>query len=220
MQAWSEAPESFKKKAEAAGLKPHIDEESHAVNYEEDWSSGSYTPDMAEEIDTFIDMLVERHPGNEALVRSIAACMMEPMKAEADKQAALATARIACYLVKTEKGYLLARVHALLHAIPRLALVNGLSSMRHSARECGLSVEWVRRSRNQWCDILGIKAPLEGTKPEECCKKLKQAALTRHWRNQKFIVKPIQTSKPIQCPQNPTLSTPPSNSHSSSQLAA
>lgn len=43
-----------------------------------------------------------------------------------------------------------AHVHALMHCEPRIAKMNGFPSLHSSAKECGVSAEYMRRLRNKY----------------------------------------------------------------------
>lgn len=186
--AWENAPQSFKDEAAQKGLAPEIpNEEGMAIDFNDNYRSSSYTPDMAELLDDFIDEIIEKFGSRNAdLIRAIATELKKPMEEELARHRSLLLNRVACYLVSDEKGNLLARVHALLHSVPRLAAVNGFSSMRASARRCGVSPEWLRRKRDSWCDLLEIERPADGIKSEDAKLKYQTNALNNHWRNKKF----------------------------------
>jgi hypothetical protein len=109
------------------------------------------------------------------------------MREEMERDRASAIGRIACYLVKgRDGGNILARIHSLLHAIPRLAAITGFPSLRESSKACGASVQWIKIGRDKWCDILEIPIPVEGTKKPETKAKYRQHAKTKHWRKTKY----------------------------------
>lgn len=170
-------------------------------------SPSFYTPDMASALDTHVDQLVEKHGfENEKLIRAIAKDLQGPMNEEISKNQALTLGRVACYLAKSEKNNVLARIHALLHSIPRLATMVGFSSMRKSAIECRVSCEWIRRSRDRWCEILELPVPADGRKSEEAKEKYHLNGTTNHWRTQRYQ---NQTKPNLPCPiPKPTKLTP------------
>jgi hypothetical protein len=81
-----------------------------------------------------------------------------------------------------------ARAHGLAHAA-RMASLNGLRSLRHSALLCGVSVEWMRRVAWKWCDLLELP-PLEGAKSAEARAAYAHDKRTNHWRNKKCTLSP------------------------------
>jgi hypothetical protein len=170
------------------GLGPDVpDASGMAMEYNDTYSATSHAPNMAETLDQFVDLVIEKFGGQNAiLIRAIAYELQKPMQDELVRNRANLLGRVSCYLVQDEKGNLKARVHALLHSIPRLAAENGFPSMRSSAKVCGVSPEWLRRKRDSWCDLLEIERPANGTKSEEAKLKYRSNALTNHWRNQTF----------------------------------
>jgi hypothetical protein len=186
--AWENSPPEFKQKAALLGLQPEIpDTTGMAMEYNDNYSASAHIPDMADSLDQFVDMVIERFGGQHAsFIRAIADALKKPMEEELVRNRANLLGRVSCYLVQDEKGNLKARVHALLHSIPRLAAENGFPSMRSSAKVCGVSPEWLRRKRDSWCDLLEIERPANGTKSEEAKLKYRANALTNHWRNQRF----------------------------------
>lgn len=192
--AWDAAPEAFKRKAALMGIgfeaegvpgmameydetKSRVNAPNHAPSF--------FTPDMADSLDTVVDELIEKYGSQNAeLIRSVAEDLKKPMNDEIEKSGALMLGRIAMYMVKSETNNIYARSHALLHAIPRLAAKNGYASMRQSAKACGVSPEWMRRTRDWWVNALGIKAPVEGVKSDEAKERYRQNGLQNHWRHQ------------------------------------
>jgi len=199
--AWEKAPESFRKAAESAGVEgPELDRTSQAMEYEEGYLSASTTPDMARDIDTHVDELVEKHGvENEELVRAVAADLKKPMDLEIERGRSLMLGRVVMHLVRSETSNVLAGVHGLMHAIPRLAAANGFTSMRKSALACNVSQEWIRKSRNRWCHTMGVEIPVEGRKSPEACAKYSKCGKENHWTRQKFTdtpTKQCQTNLP------------------------
>jgi hypothetical protein len=80
-----------------------------------------------------------------------------------------------------------ARAHGLAHAA-RMAPLNGLRSLRHSAELCNVSVEWLRRVAWKWCDLLELP-PLEGAKSAEARAAYSKDKQTNHWRTKKCTLK-------------------------------
>jgi hypothetical protein len=185
-KAWADAPDDFKKGAEALGLKCKVESKfGNALEFHDNILATSHTPDMADLIDTHVDRLIEKYGVQYAdLINDVAKDLREPMEAELHKRRALLLAQVAGYLVKTPTRNILARVHQLLHAIPRLASSNGYHSMRQSARECGVSVEWIRRGRREFCEALGLPIPVENKKSEIAKRKYSKSGKDNHWRNQ------------------------------------
>lgn len=195
-RAWEGAPESFKKAARARGLELDIEQrEGVVLEFNETHPSTAYIPDVAADIDTHIDRLIEKYgAANEGLIRAISQDLQEPMRREIEQSRGLMLGRIACYLAKGESTNVMARIHAILHSIPRLAIQVGYTSLRHSSRECGCSVEWLRKKRDQICHELGLPIPVDAQKKPEAKRKYKEAALGigfkpngekySHWRKQ------------------------------------
>jgi len=186
--AWENAPLEFREKAAMLGLHPDIPKsEGMAMEYNDNYSSAAASPDMADCLDEHVDRVIEKFGTKHAdFIRAIADELKKPMDEELVRNRANLLGRVSCYLVQDEKGNLRARVHALLHSIPRLAAENGFPSMRASAKVCGVSPEWLRRKRDSWCDLLEIERPANGCKSEEAKLKYRQNALNNHWRNQTF----------------------------------
>lgn len=203
LAAYADAPESFLKAAERRRVgKASIDEPSKSLEYKENYLSASYEPDMAELIDTKVDRLIEKHGFQyEKIIRDVVASLEEPIKEQIEKSRAQMLGRVACYLVKAEAQNVLARVHSLLHAIPKMAAANGFKSMRESARVCKVSAQWIKISRDRWCWVLGIPVPEEGTKSEDAKVKYRENANGNHWRGQKVMGKNGDQAK-IKCPKN------------------
>lgn len=187
LRAWEDAPEDFKRAASKLGLTASIDPDSTAIEYDENRMSASYMIDPADAIDTKIDQLIERHGvQHEAVIRDVIHEMTKDRKIEEGRARSLAIARIASFLVKGQERSILARIHQLLHSVPRLASINGFGSMRESARICGVSPEWMRKGREELCKLLDLPIPEEGRKSNEVREKYSQNGKTNHWRFQKF----------------------------------
>lgn len=195
--AWESAPKSFKKQAAALGLdvSPNNSEDPGVMEYDETASrvnrpghTPSFSvPDMANQLDSHIDRLVEKYGfKNEKLVRDIAEDLKAPMLIEIEQNRALLLGRAISLLVKSESRNILARVHQIMHAIPRLATISGFSSMRESARECGVTCEWIRKGRDRVCEDLGLPIPTEGRKSNEARVKYQNNGKNNHWRHQTF----------------------------------
>ena len=194
--AWESAPQEFKREAALMGLHPEIpDPEGMAMEYSDAYSSNAQMPDMAGAVDQEVDCLIEElankyhwsleQRAQYTIIIKEAFCWLKKlMGEELIRNRANLLGRVSCYLVQDEKGNLRARVHALLHSIPRLAAENGFPSMRSSAKVCGVSPEWLRRKRDSWCDLLEIERPACSTKSESAKLKYRANALNNHWRNQ------------------------------------
>jgi hypothetical protein len=196
--AWESAPSEFKEQAALLGLHCDVpDQNGMALDYNDNFSTSAHTPDMAVAIDDYVDYIIEelgkkynwsteQRNAYALIIRETTAWLRKPMEDELIRSRANLLGRVSCYLVQDEKGNLRARVHALLHSIPRLAAENGFPSMRASAKVCGVSPEWLRRKRDSWCDLLELERPANGTKSEEAKLKYRANALDNHWRNQTF----------------------------------
>lgn len=195
--AWENAPVEFKKAAALLGIHCDVpDQNGMALDYNDNFSTSAHTPNMADYLDGYVDEVIEEFVHDQkwleytlilpVLIKAIAAILRKPMEMELIRSRANLLGRVSCYLVQDEKGNLKARVHALLHSIPRLAAENGFPSMRASAKVCGVSPEWLRRKRDSWCDLLELERPATGTKSEEAKAKYRTNALDNHWRKQSF----------------------------------
>jgi len=186
--AWDNAPNEFKRDAAMSGIHCDVPEQSGmSLEYNDNFSTCAHSPDMADTLDQYVDHIIERFGGQYAsIIRTIANELKKPMEQELIRSRANLLGRVSCYLVQDEKGNLRARVHALLHSIPRLAAENGFPSMRASAKVCGVSPEWLRRKRDSWCDLLELERPANGTKSDEAKLKYRANALGNHWRRQSF----------------------------------
>lgn len=188
LEAWENSPEGWKAQAAEMGLAPHVDnKEGHAMEFEPNYASAGYSVDIAAALDSQVDELVEIH-GDAA--RKIIEDVVERLVDIADKKVeqnnSLKLARVVMMLVSGGKKNVLAKVHSLMHAVPRLAIPCGYSSMRASSRECGVSVEWIRRGREQFCEMLEVPIPIENAKSEAAKKRYSESASTNHWRHQLY----------------------------------
>ena len=189
---WEKAPDSWKKKVDELGLTAEAETMSAAVEIHEGSQTMSYTPDMAATIDTHLDLIIETIGFKyEPIIRKTAEMLMMPMAREIEMERGMMLGRVTGFILKADKRNALARVHQILHAIPRLAAANGFPTMRASARECGCSVEWIKRGRDECCTALQIPIPVDGTKSAIAKVRYKMKAKMDHWRLRKF--KPTQT---------------------------
>lgn len=173
------------------GIGPKLDTQNgQAMEYKEGYVTDCVTPNMADDLDTQIDILLEKYGAHhEEVIRAVVKDLKAPMELEIERSRALMLGRVACYLVKSEHKNVLARVHQLLHAIPRLAMINGFRSMRASARICGVSAQWIKIGRDNWCEVLGIPIPHESQKTEQAKGKYRANANSNHWRAQRVSAK-------------------------------
>ncbi len=190
-KAWEESPESFKIEAARAGIQvcPEDYDSPGVREYDDNFPTSAQTPDMADSLDKHIDYVIEKFGVQHAgFIKAVAEELKKPMQAEITRNQAEVLGRIAGYLIymESEKGNILARIHALLHSIPRFAIRAGFPSMRASAKVCKVSPEWMRRKRDQWCILMGITPPAAGCKTPEAKKKYSENARTNHWRNQTY----------------------------------
>lgn len=210
-EEWKRAPESWKQKVAELGIGPECETMSAAVEVHEGAETMSYAPDMAATIDTHLDLIIETIGFKyEPIIRKTADMLMQPMAREIEMERGMMLGRVTGFILKADKRNALARVHQILHAIPRLAAANGFPTMRASARECGCSVEWIKRGRDECCNALQIPIPAEGQKSAIAKVRYKMKAKMDHWRLRKF--KPTQT-KPCNLiqPNSPlTLAAPAS----------
>jgi hypothetical protein len=194
MEAWENAPEEFRKEAALRGLNPELEdpEALDVKEFNDNYLCTAIIPDMAATLDQYVDCVIEKHGIQYAvLIRNVFEDLKIPMNEEITKERANLLGRIAGYLIymEREKGNMLSRLHALLHAVPRFAQEAGFSSMRASAKACSVSPEWLRRKRDEWCAVLGVDPPSDGVKSDEAKQKYKKNATDNHWRKQKYSVK-------------------------------
>ena len=187
-EAWENAPEDFKVQATAAHLTPHVDDkEGHAMEFEANYASAGYTIDIAAALDSQVDELCEIH-GDKArkIIQDVVDRLVDLADKKVEQNNSLKLARVVMMLVSGGKKNVLAKVHSLMHAVPRLAIPCGFSSMRASARECAVSQTWIANGRKQFCEMLEIPIPSDSTKSDEAKEKYRKTATTNHWRNQRF----------------------------------
>jgi hypothetical protein len=186
--AWASAPPEFKRQAEAFGLVPEGNNtDGMAMEYNDNYASQAHTPSMSDALDQYVDHVIETLGVEHAVViRSAYILLRKPMDEEVVRSRSNLLARVAMLLCFDEKGNLRARVHALLHSIPRLSSQAGFPSMRSSAKLCGVSPEWLRRKRDGWCDALELERPTHGVKSDPAKLKYRINALRNHWRNQTY----------------------------------
>jgi hypothetical protein len=186
LAAWEAAPPEFKQQASKMGIQALPTAfNSMAMEFHDGFKTTAYTPDVARSIDSFCDTLVEILGGeNEEIIRKVSAAYEVVMEREAESYRAILLNRVVFEMVRTEGQNLTAKVHALMHSIPTMAATNGFGSMRESARACNVSVEWLRKQRNEWCSQLGIPVPEEGKKSRAACVKYAENANQNHWKRQ------------------------------------
>jgi|LakMenEpi03Aug12_release.lakeMendotaPanAssembly.Ray.scaffolds.fasta_scaffold00471_104 hypothetical protein len=181
-KAWQDAPESFKRSAGSLGIEADPERRTGvAMAFDEARDTVSHTPDFAEQIDSTVEKLIERH-GNESLVREIVASLEEPMKMESYRTQAGAIIRVVSWLIMCPKGNARARIHGVMHSIPGLPQSSNIRSLRESAKICGVSPEWMKQARDQACEWLGLPVPANEKKSEEAKAKYR---LRPHWRHAK-----------------------------------
>lgn len=191
-KAWEDAPEIFKTKAALLGMEcdPGHSESLDVEEFNDNLLSTAVRPDMAAALDLHVDFVVEKYADRvpAVLIRNIAEDLSAPMYREQERNKADLLGKIAGNLIyiPREKGNILARIHALIHSIPRYAKEAGFTSMRASAKACRVSPEWLRRNRDQWCVLLDIEPPVVGTKTDTAKKKYTDNAKSNHWRYQKY----------------------------------
>ncbi len=191
LEEWEKAPEAWKEQAKSAGLEAHVDnKEGHAMEFEPNYASAGYSIDIAKVLDSQVDELVEIH-GDAArkIIQDVVDRLVDIADKKVEQNNSLKLARVVMMLVSGGKKNVLAKVHSLMHAVPRLAVPCGYSSMRASARECGVSVTWISKGREQFCEMLEIPIPVESTKSDEAKAKYREVATTpgRHWRRQSYV---------------------------------
>lgn len=139
-----------------------------------------------ESLDTHADELMERFGLTAKAAQAIAGECAQKVNRALMEVRAEQLARIVGFLLAGGENPL-AKIHALMHAIPAMARLNNVRSLRHSAEICKaagvkVSVEWISRLRERWCRTLGIPVPPESTKSGEAIAKYSQNAQTNHWR--------------------------------------
>lgn len=184
-KAWEEAPEEWKRQASKMSISAAVPSyQSMSLEYQEAYVHGNasdHMPDM--DIDSFVDLLIERHGGEFAeVIKAVADDYRKIIIYETERMRSLLLARVTAVLVQAGSKNAQARIHGLMHSIPRLASANGFQSMRASAKACGVSVEWIRKSRDAWCSELELPVPVEGRKSAEAKAKYKANSETNHWR--------------------------------------
>lgn len=212
LQSWNDAPASFKESARdriaelekemqrLKRLEPHIEAEHQEVmEYQVNYHTAGYTVDIAGALDSQVDVLVEIH-GDDArpIIQDVVNRVTELAEQKVAQDNSLKLARVVMWLVQSDgKTNMSARSHALMHSIPRMAVHCGFPSMRASARECKVSVEWIRKSRLLLCKQLNLPIPEESSKSDEAKLKYKEAGTNGHWRRQIFKPKPPTPCRPI-----------------------
>lgn len=197
-RAWSEAPESFKQEALDCGVNMDCDgRPSDALPFEEGSSAASYTPDMADTLDEHVDGVIEKHGGQFALlIRSVADDLKTPMILEIARNRALLLGRVVTTILHGGRKNMMARIHGLLHCLPGLAEEHGYFSLSKSATACGVSRQWMTRSRDGWCHRLCIPIPALNKKSPEAINKYRVAAIRDHWRRRAFTLKSMTSCTP------------------------
>ena len=183
--AWKNADPEFLSQARKLGIGPSVDTDLERVEnaalftreHELDVETKAAPGSFVDELDSEMDILIEEvGPEHAKLVMEVVHRLHGPLIRRLDLGRMQMISTIVCILVHCETANLRARIHQLLHSIPRLAVINGFSSMNKSAEACGVSREWIRRGRDEWCERLGIPVPEEGKKAGCNRKKLKLAA--------------------------------------------
>jgi len=137
--------------------------------------------DFAGGADKLPDLLRERFGVTREQADGIAAMVSGLIRREVSAESGLMLRRAIGFFLLP--GNLLVRAHALAHAA-RMAAASGFRSLRHSAQECGVSVEAVRKVAWTWVKVLNLP-PLEGAKSDEARARYREDKKTNHWRNQK-----------------------------------
>lgn len=150
-------------------------------------------PDMADLCDGLADQMQEAYGLDPATADGVAEFIGQRVERATHEVYAMLLARIVGELIQGTSNQQ-ARAHALLHAVPGLAALNGFTSMRRSAQECGCSVEWIRKMRARWCEALGLPIPEESSKSAEAREKYSLKAKTNHWR--KRTCEPLKSTEP------------------------
>lgn len=160
------------------------------------------TDSNMESLDTHADELMEKHGLRADVARAIAEDCAEKVRRASTEVKAEQLARIVGFLLSGNENPL-AKLHALMHAIPSMARLNNVRSLRHSAEICkeagvAVSVEWISRLREKWCAMLQIPVPAESTKSAEAIAKYTDNAKKNHFRKKicKTQIQPTQPPKP------------------------
>lgn len=205
-EAWEACGPEFRAKCEAIGIRgdSDIDGESHALEYHPEYINASYCEDYALSIDTRLDELTEIHGADARPIINAVMSDLQILVVEREKKEfSLKLSRVIMMILGSEKKNVLAVIHQIIHAIPGLARHAGFPSLRSSAKECGVSPEWMRKGRDAAAQMLDIPVPHEGRKSDEAKEKYKLAATERHWRRQIFSSK-SQTATNHTTPNEPT----------------
>jgi hypothetical protein len=142
----------------------------------------SVRQDMAGHIDKLDNWLCEKFGVTPVQAKEIAVWHALAVHRKVRVETALTLRRVIGFFLLPE-GSLLVRAHALAHAA-RMASINGLTSLRHSAELCRVSVEAIRKVAWQWIALLNLP-PLEAAKSEEAKERYAEDKKTNHWRTQK-----------------------------------
>jgi hypothetical protein len=147
------------------------------------------TVDFAAVVDTRSDRLRERFGLSLVQAKGVSDYIGELIQEELTAQSAQLLARIVGYFLLSSEN-LMARAHGLAHAA-RMSASNGLVSLRHSAKICGCSPEWMRRVAWKWCVTLDLP-PLEGAKSPAARAAYSKDKLSNHYRKKKCTLQSLQ----------------------------
>ena len=150
-----------------------------------DWHSGAEI-DFAAAVDQLGDELAQNFGVTRQQGAALAAFIERRTTDALRERHSLMLARVVGFFLAGSEN-LQARAHGLAHAA-RMASLNGLRSLRHSAELCNVSVEWIRRVAWKWCDLLELP-PLEGAKSAEARAAYSKDKQTNHWRTKKCTLK-------------------------------
>ena len=154
--------------------------------------SGGVEVDFAGSVDKLSDHLAEDFGVTRLQAVKLAAFIEARTKDALTERSALLLARIVGFFLIGSDN-LQARAHGLAHAA-RMARRNGLLSLRHSAKLCGVSPEWMRRVAWRWCDTLDLP-PLEDAKSPAARASYRHDKLTNHHRTKKCTTTKPQNKK-------------------------
>ena len=165
------------------GDKVHLGREEDLVVALDRWNEeGMFVEvDFAGRADMLPDLLQERFGVTSEQATGISAMVAGLIRREVSAESGLMLRRAIGFFLLP--GNLLVRAHALAHAA-RMAAASGFRSLRHSAQECGVSPEAVRKVAWTWVKVLNLP-PLEGAKSDEARARYRKDKQTNHWRNQK-----------------------------------
>jgi len=148
-----------------------------------DWFSASYTPEMAAQLDTMPDLLMERFLLTQHQARCITRWHLQALAAEVEKQLAFRTHLIVGYLIAA--GNVPVRAVALTYHFNLDAIFGLESSMRAEARKRMLSHHTLCKEVKHLQNDFGTPSGRHG-KTEAARGAYQQVQTDDHWRRRQF----------------------------------